>query len=78
MSGAFTGQVSTGQVGISRYQQAFAGVNTVTILHNLGYQPTIMVLDSLGGALGGQVTHLDLNSFNVAFNLPLAGVILYY
>lgn len=41
--------------------------STWTIVHNLGFRPSIQVFDSAGGEAEGTVAHLDVTTLTVTF-----------
>lgn len=47
--------------------------DTWTIAHNLGYYPSVTVVDSLGREVEGDVHYLDTNNITIYFTAALAG-----
>lgn len=44
-----------------------------TINHNLGYRPTVELIDANGREIDGDVYHQSINTAIILFNLPVAG-----
>jgi hypothetical protein len=46
----------------------FTNKTTVTVAHNFGYNPTVVITDSNGEQIEGQVVHSDANTCEIYFN----------
>ena len=44
-----------------------------TIIHNLGFYPSVLTLDTSGNVIEGSITHVSVNSLYVTFNISVAG-----
>jgi len=69
---------------IIRYTEIFSDVSLVTVTHNLGYKPIVVVQwnDGVGGRdyrlLGAPIKHVSANQFIVDFgNYSFSGRITY-
>jgi hypothetical protein len=51
----------------------FANSDTWTIAHNLGYIPSVTVIDSTNEEVIGDVTHVDSNNVIISFSQPISG-----
>lgn len=47
---------------------------TWTINHNLGYRPSVEIIDAGGNEVEATVTHTSLNQTVVTFTTPIAGI----
>lgn len=54
------------------YEQ-YSPSTTWTINHNLGYRPTVELLDETNREIDGDVYHTTINQVVVMFNIPVAG-----
>ena len=63
-----------GQVGDLTYvhNQATASA-TWLVVHNLGKQPTVLLIDSAGDSFMAMIEKIDDNSFNVVMNAACGG-----
>lgn len=43
------------------------------ITHGLGFRPNLVVMDSAGNVVEGNITHLDSNQLTVTFSAPFGG-----
>lgn len=48
------------------------------VMHNKGFKPIVVVLDSTGEEINALVTHTSINDFYVNFAFPYTGSVLYY
>lgn len=46
---------------------------TWTITHNLGFNPSVSVVDSANSTVEGQVTYINTNSLSVSFSAAFSG-----
>ena len=66
-----------GTGGDTTFTQHFAAPSTLwTVIHNLGAQPAVTVVDLNGDVIGADVSFLDLNTVAVRFAMPFAGTAL--
>lgn len=56
------------------YQQAFNS-NVVVVNHNLGKQPSVLVIDSSGAEVEGDVVHNSINQLTITFSASFSGVV---
>lgn len=63
----------TGTSGGSYTHVQGATSDTWVVVHNLGYVPSVTVIDSGGTAVVGDVTHDSLNQFTVRFAVAFSG-----
>lgn len=57
------------------YQQAFSGVSSVTVNHNLGKYPSVRVVDSGGTEYEVKIVHNSLNQLVASWNTNFTGKI---
>jgi hypothetical protein len=53
----------------------FTNQSTITVAHNFGYNPTIVIIDSEGSEIEGQITHTNINTSQVNFNVQKTGTV---
>ena len=65
--------------GITNYESSFTNISSITVNHNLNKIPYVEIYDTSGDVLVGQITHDHVNKdrFEVNFNSPLSGKIIY-
>jgi hypothetical protein len=51
----------------------FEDEDIVIVAHNFGYNPTVVITDSNGEQIEGQVVHSDANTCEIYFNVPKTG-----
>ena len=61
-----------GAIGFNFTQSAPADVWTIS--HNLGYKPSVSVMNAGGVEIEAEVAHLSNNTAQVTFNEPVAGL----
>jgi hypothetical protein len=65
--------------GSSRYVHTQSSASTTwTINHNLGYRPSVELLNSGGVEVDGNVVHVSVNQVSVLFTVAIAGTALLY
>lgn len=69
--GYLRGPAGTSGGGLTYTQSSPAP--TWTINHNLGYRPSVEVLDAGGSEVDAEVQHISLNTTIVSFNVATAG-----
>lgn len=57
------------------YSQAFTVASSVTVTHNLGKYPSVMVIDSAGDEVEGAVEHTSANELVVTFAAAFSGTV---
>ena len=62
-----------GTSGGSYEHSQLAPEATWTIAHNLGYRPNVMVEDSAGTEIIGDITHVSVNQMTITFSSATAG-----
>ena len=58
------------------YTQAFTGLATVVVTHNLGKYPSPIIIDSAGDEIEGNINHDSLNQLTVSFNGSNTGTVI--
>lgn len=61
--------------GDKNYEQSFSPTAFLTINHNLNKFPSIMIKDSAGDEVEGNVNHLSKNTLTVSFSAAFGGTI---
>lgn len=51
----------------------FEDSQTITVAHNFGYNPNVIITESNGDEIEGQIVHLDVNTIQVTLNVPKTG-----
>lgn len=62
--------------GDKNYTQAFTGVSSVAVPHNLAKYPAVSIIDSAGNEMVGQVQHVDTNNITVTFTGNNTGTVI--
>jgi hypothetical protein len=57
------------------YRKSFENSDEVIVNHNLGYVPSVVVIDSMGYVCITEVQHIDDNTFISTTNGPISGTI---
>jgi hypothetical protein len=62
-------------IGLDKYyefeQSAF--LNTWLIFHNLNKKPAVFCENEFGIEIRGEITHIDRNTLQIVFSLPVSG-----
>jgi hypothetical protein len=53
----------------------FTNQSIIIVAHNFGYNPTIVIIDSDGSEIEGQITHTNLNTSQINFNIQKTGTV---
>lgn len=61
--------------GDKNYEQSFTPTNFITVNHNLNKYPSIIVKDSAGDEVEGDVTHVNRNTLTVGFSGSFGGTV---
>lgn len=64
-----------GDSGATNFSQAFTDESTVTVNHNLGYNPAVTIVDSDNDMVVGDVEFIDINNLTVSFSAPFSGFV---
>lgn len=59
-----------------RTETAFGLQTTVTVTHNSGYKPSVIIIDNSGNQFIGSIQHINDNQIVVQFNSPKSGFII--
>lgn len=62
--------------GDKTFEQAFSGVSSVTVTHNLGKYPSITIIDSANDEVEGNVEYISTNQLVVSFSAPFSGSVI--
>lgn len=57
------------------FSQDFSNSSTVVVNHNLGYRPSVTVIDTAGDEVEGMVTHNGINSLTIVFSASFGGTV---
>lgn len=64
-----------GPSGITAYvHQQSVSSTTWTIAHNLGFKPSVELLNTASQEIDGDVVHISNNVTVISFNVPVAGL----
>lgn len=67
---------SSSSSGVPTFSQEFASATTVTVNHNLNGYPDVIVMDSGGNLIIGNVQYASVNSVVVTFSAPASGTVI--
>lgn len=59
----------------STYTQPFSGLASVAVVHNLGRYPSVIVVDSAGDEVYGDIHYDTINQLTVVFSSATGGTI---
>lgn len=62
--------------GLVSYKKAFTDAEGVTITHNLGYEPSTVLVDSAGTEYLHEVEHINVNQCVVRWIGPMTGYVI--
>lgn len=68
------GRVTTAIAGV--VITPFTSQTSISVNHNLGYKPAVVVVDSAGDVCEGTVHHTDDNNLTVSFSASFSGTII--
>lgn len=60
----------------ANFTQAFTGVSSVVVTHNLGKYPSPIIFDSAGDEVEGDIRHDSVNQLTVTFNNSNTGTVI--
>jgi hypothetical protein len=64
-----------GQNVAAAYTTTFAGQTTLVVVHNLGYQPNVHVLDTAGDEVEGDIVHDSATQLTITFSSAVTGTV---
>lgn len=67
-------EIGNGGSGIAFTHSQVSAATLWTINHNLGFRPTVAILDSGGNEIEADVVHTGPNQLVIHFAIPVAGV----
>lgn len=53
----------------------FTNQSVITVAHNFGYNPTIVIIDNDGSEIEGEIIHTNINTSQVTFNIQKTGTV---
>jgi len=62
-----------GGSGGGHFTQGFTALSVVTVVHNLGRKPAVVVVDSAEDVCNGDVRYVDANTVQLTFSAPFTG-----
>ena len=66
--------VGTSSSGVAYQHNQASATNAWTVNHNLGFRPSVSILDTGGNEIEADVRHTSANQLVIYFAIPLAGV----